>query len=401
MKLRSNEPFFLIRNGCMHSYPSLRVDTDTDILIVGAGITGALIAHQCCALGYRTLLLDRREIANGSTSATTAMLQYEIDLSLTELTEKIGAEGATLSYEACYKAIDRLEKVVAEIQSESGFQKKSSLYFADNAKNRESLQEEFRSRQQLGLDVRWLEADDILDRYGIDGSVGGILSSQAASVDAFRLAHDLIYYNFKRGLVVHDKTELGKVDYYSNHVLAHTEHGAQIRAKKIIYCTGFEAVEMIPENFVNLLSTYAIVGEQLPQPPRRILDLLVWNTAQPYLYFRCTADNRLLIGGEDEPFVDARRRDALLNEKSEKLEQQVNRLLPDMDFVTDFSWAGTFGETIDGLPYIGAHPDFPHSYFVLGFGGNGISFSAIGMEMVQSMLEKTTHPLDYYFRFGR
>ena len=72
-----------------------------------------------------------------------------------------------------------------------------------------------------------------------------------------------------------------------------------------------------------------------------------------------------------------------------------------MDFVTDFSWAGTFGETVDGLPYIGAHPDFPHSYFVLGFGGNGISFSAIGMDMVKSMLDKTTHPLDHYFRFGR
>jgi glycine/D-amino acid oxidase-like deaminating enzyme len=34
-------------------------------------------------------------------------------------------------------------------------------------------------------------------------------------------------------------------------------------------------------------------------------------------------------------------------------------------------------ETKDGLPYIGKHPNFPSAYFVLGFGGNGITFSVI------------------------
>jgi len=68
---------------------------------------------------------------------------------------------------------------------------------------------------------------------------------------------------------------------------------------------------------------------------------------------------------------------------------------------TDFVWAGTFGETKDGLPYIGAHPKFPNAYFVLGFGGNGITFSATGMEMVSSFLQNKLHPLAEYFRFGR
>ena len=48
---------------------------------------------------------------------------------------------------------------------------------------------------------------------------------------------------------------------------------------------------------------------------------------------------------------------------------------------------GTFGTTKDGLPYIGEHKDFLNSYFVLGFGGNGITFSVVGMEMVSSWLK--------------
>lgn len=72
MKIRSSEPFWLEKNGILNSYPSLRKDEKTKILIVGGGITGSLIAHQCMKDGYETVLIDKREIAHGSTSVTTS-----------------------------------------------------------------------------------------------------------------------------------------------------------------------------------------------------------------------------------------------------------------------------------------------------------------------------------------
>ncbi|WP_198512308.1 FAD-binding oxidoreductase [Flavobacterium sp. 1] len=61
----------------------------------------------------------------------------------------------------------------------------------------------------------------------------------------------------------------------------------------------------------------------------------------------------------------------------------------------------TFEETKDDLPYIGKHPNFESAYFVLGFGGNGITFSVIGMDLVSKMLKNEKHPLQEYFRFRR
>src|SRR5690606_24324110 len=83
--LASVEPFWLVKNGILHSYPSLDKNIETDIVIVGAGITGSLIAHQCVADGYKPVIVDKREVCHGSTSATTSMLQYEIDLPFFEL----------------------------------------------------------------------------------------------------------------------------------------------------------------------------------------------------------------------------------------------------------------------------------------------------------------------------
>lgn len=152
---------------------------------------------------------------------------------------------------------------------------------------------------------------------------------------------------------------------------------------------------------MNLLSTYAVVGEQNADDQSHLQNTLFWNTANPYNYMRTTDDNRLLMGGEDEDFVNPDKRDSLLKKKTHKLNKTVSQLLPNYNFRVDFGWAGTFGETKDGLPYIGKHPDFKHAYFVLGFGGNGITFSVIGMEMVSEMLKGKTHELSKYFKFGR
>lgn len=400
MDLKSNEPFWLVKNGIITSYPSLRENKICDVLIVGGGITGSLIAHKCIEDGYNTILIDKREIANGSSSATTSMLQYEIDIPLYKLIDMIGKKGAEATYEACSRAIDLLEKVCKQIKSKSGFRKKDSLYFAAFKKDLGWLKKEFEARKTAGFKVKWLEADEIEKRYQLKKTYGGILSEQGASVDAFTLVHEILEYNIKKGLQVFDKTELIDVKSpKSNEIILQT--GTKIKAKKIVYCIGYESTTMIKEKFVDLISTYAIVSEVNEELSKKYNDILVWNTAVPYMYLRTTDDGRFLIGGEDETFRDPLKRDKLINKKEQKLLKLFEQYLPHIPFYSDFAWAGTFGETKDGLPYIGEHNDFKNSYFVLGFGGNGITFSVIGMEMVSCWLKGEQHSLTEWFKFRR
>lgn len=401
MKLTSNEPFWLVKNGLLASYPSLNANIETEILIVGSGITGSLLAHQAIADGYKVVLTDKREIANGSSSATTSMLQYEVDTPLWELIEMIGEEGAVGSYQACFDSIDILEKLVKSIKSDCGFKKKDSLLFAKYKKDVPALKKEHETRLKYGFKGEWLEGKEIEKRFDVVGTQGGILTFQGGSIDAFKLAHDLLAYNAKKGLHVYDKTEIKEVQYGTKGIVAHTEYGNTIKAKKIIYCNGFESTQIIKEKFVDLLSSYAIVSEPFIEKPSKITNTLIWDTGDPYIYMRTTDDNRILIGGEDDDFRDARKRDAALPRKRKRLEQIFEKLFPGVEFRTDFAWAGTFGETKDGLPYIGEHPEFPGAYFVLGMGGNGITFSVIGMDMFSQYMRGKTHPMAKYWKFKR
>ena len=401
MDLKSNEPFWLVKNGIISSYPSLKTDENCDVLIIGGGITGSLIAHQMIKEGYETILIDKREVANGSTSATTSMLQYEIDVPLYELIEKIGKDGAVESYKACAKSIDDLGKITAEIKSKSGFQKKDSLYFASKKKDLSWLKKEFEARTSAGFEVKWLEGDEIQKKFGLENTYGGILSQQGASIDAFIFAHELLDFNAKKGLKIYDKTAMKSVKYHQNYNEVVTSANHKIKAKKIIYCVGYESKNLIKEDFVQLKSTFAIVSERDESNLKTLNKTLFWNTDEPYLYMRTTDDGRLLLGGGDEDFQNPEKRDEMIGKKETEILKSLKKVLPQYKFYTDFAWAGTFGETKDGLPYIGIHKDFKNSFFVLGFGGNGITFSVTGMEMASAFMKNKEHHLNVFFKFGR
>ncbi|HQC05794.1 MAG TPA: FAD-binding oxidoreductase [Kaistella chaponensis] len=401
MDLKSNEPFWLVKNGILNSYPSLKETVECEVLVIGGGITGSLIAHQMVKDGYETVLIDRREIGNGSTSATTSMLQYEIDVPLYELIDQIGEEGAVKAYKACSQSIEDLDKITQELNSEAGFERKESLYYASKKKDVSWLKKEFEARKNAGFNIKWIEKEEILERYEFENTFGGILSSQGASVDAFHLAHELLAFNSKKGLRVYDKTEMDSVEVKKGFNLVTTKTRQKIKAQKIIYAIGYESAHLIKEKFVDLKSTFAMVSEIDEKGSEKLNNTLFWNTSDPYLYMRTTSDGRVLIGGGDEDFRDPEKRDAMIDKKEKEILRDLKDLLPNYHFYTDFTWAGTFGETKDGLPYIGEHKDFPNSYFVLGFGGNGITFSVTGMEMASAFMKNKNHPLTEYFKFGR
>ena len=128
---------------------------------------------------------------------------------------------------------------------------------------------------------------------------------------------------------------------------------------------------------------------------------MIWNTADPYLYVSTTYDNRVLVGGRDENFSDPIARDKLLKRKTTQLSNDINKMFPDLDFKSEFSWTGTFGTTKDGLPYIGEYSRLPNSYFALGFGGNGITFSLIAAEMIRDLILGKDNKDGHLFSFDR
>ncbi len=400
MRLRTFESFWLLKNGLLHSYPSLDTDINCEVVVIGAGITGALTSHALVEAGYKVVLLDKGDVAQGSSSATTSMLQYEIDVPMYKLAEMIGENGASICYKAGIDAIKNIQSLIEKYKIDCGLEEKKSLYIAHNNKAAKGLYLEFEMRNKHHLDVQWLSATDVMRDYNIR-CYGAILSEVAASVDAYKLAHELIKMNTKRGLQVFDQTCLEKFELDKKIPTITTTNGNNITCGKIIFCSGYETTGMLKENIARLFYTYASVSEQNIQLPKKLHDILVWDTNDPYLYMRTTDDGRLLIGGEDSSNNISLFKQKVKERKAEKLRKKLKKILPQVNFVDDFNWGGTFGSTKDGLPYIGESPEYKNALFVLGFGGNGITFSIQAMDIIIDLMKGRQNSLADYYRFGR
>jgi len=382
------------------NYPSLQRDVSCDAVVIGGGITGALVAVHLVEAGVTTLLIDKRDIGTGSTSASTALLQYEIDVPLHKLTKEIGPAAATRSYQLCRESIGKLERLAGRLKIDCGFERKPSLFLARHEREIPELREEYQLRRRMGIELEFYDAAAVRKRFPFSRPAA-LFSKDGGQVDPHRLTHGLLAAGKRAGLEVCDRTEMAHLEPTRRGVRITTKNGFVITARRAVIAAGFESKALLKGEAGTLKSTYALISEPLPQVPGWQQQCLIWESGSPYLYLRTTAEGRIIVGGEDEDFVNAKRRDALICQKTRTLVRKFGRLFPDRPLEVAYAWAGTFGETKDGLAYIGVHARFPHAYFALGYGGNGITFSLIAAEIIRdSFLGRINHDAKL-FRFGR
>lgn len=378
--LRTGRPVWLGYEHAQVASSPLRTDLTTDVVVVGAGVSGALVADALLRSGKRVVVLDRRGPIMGSTPASTAMLLFELDTPLTHLVERIGRDAAARAYWRSATAVTSLRGRLSDLGLRCGFRERRSVYLPGNVLDVSALREEARTREALGLRSRFLEAPRLRTLTGIERA-GAILSTGSAEVDPVAMVTGLWNSAQARGARIFSPSEVVDVAATRSRVTLTTAEGHEVRAKHAVFATGYEIPKTLSYPDHSIHSTWAMATR--PQPERlRRGRCLVWEAADPYLYLRTTLDGRVVVGGEDEPFADERRRDALIPRKVAALRRKLHQLLPEIDTTPDFSWAGCFGQTSSGLPAFGALPGMPRCFAVLGYGGNGITFSVIAAELI-------------------
>lgn len=376
--------------------PPLRRDCRADVLVIGAGITGAMAAQAIAALGLDVLIIDRRGPLQGATAATTALLQYEIDTPLTHLAKTIGEDRAARAWRRSRLAIESLAAGVAALNIACGLKRRRSLYLAGNLLDPAGLKAEARARAGIGLRADYLPRGRLAEDYGIDRPAA-LVSHDNLSANPLRLAAGFLRRAMAAGARIR-MASAGEIQAGRDGVRVETPAGPVISARHLVFATGYEMPEALRSPRFALHSTYAIATR--PQPEKLWPDAaLIWEASDPYLYLRSTADGRVICGGEDELFQDAAARDALLEKKTGRLEAKLHALFPQLDATAENAWCGSFGASDTGLPGIGAVPGMPNCHAILAFGGNGITFGRIGAELIATTLDGGADPDADLFAF--
>jgi glycine/D-amino acid oxidase-like deaminating enzyme len=359
----------------------MRRSLRASVAVVGAGISGALLAQELAEAGLRPVIVDRRRGALlGSTAASTALLQFELDTPLSELSARIGRRKAERIWLASRNAVNELRTRTLRLGVQAHLETRPSLYLAGNVLDARGLAREVKARQRIGLASELLDRAALRHHFGIERSAA-ILNHGNAEANPVELAAGYLRKAIDAGARFYAPHEIVDLRCHRGGATLTTAEGYEIDAQHVVLCTGYELAKIVPPANHSVMSTWAIATR--PQPhalwPQRAL---IWEASEPYLYLRTTVDGRVICGGEDAEFADAQKRDALTHRKTQRIEKQLHRLLPTLDSRAAAAWSGSFGASERGTPTIGEIPDYPRCYAVMGYGGNGITFSMLASGIV-------------------
>lgn len=366
-------------------YPVLRENIKTDAVIIGGGMSGAACGYMLSRSGIPAVLIEQGRIASGSTLANTGLLQYSNDLTLTAMIEQLGEKDAVSFYRACKQASEHLADIAESLRRDVQFKRRCSLYYTTTPDDLNMLQQEYEMLDRHGFDAEWWDENKIKSHFPFSRTAA-IVTRGDAEVNPFLFVHAMAEDACQHGLRIYEKTSMLLVEPSPAGYRVVTEHG-QIETNHVIYATGY-----VPESAggrwirPKMNRSYVIVTDPVDSLSDWHERFMLWETARPYLYIRTTNDNRIIAGGLDEELRTPLLSEGHLHNRSVRLLADLHALFPNFSPQVRYQWCATFGESADGLPWLGEDPDRPNQHYCLGYGGNGTIYSMLGAHIIRDRL---------------
>ena len=276
--------------------PVLTDNLETEVCIVGAGISGLTTAYLLTKEGRRVVVLDDGAIASGESSRTTAQLSSVIDDSYYNIADTFGEDGARLAYQSHSAAIDTIERIVREENIDCGFERLDGYLFGPAHQPTEVLDHELEAAQKAGF----VEAEKV-GRAPLDGFETG---------PCLKFPHQAHFHPVRYFAAIAEIiTRNGGQIFTNAHVVTvkggdapyvETDGGHRVLAQHIVVATNSPINDRVHLHTKQAAYRTYVIGVRVPK--NSVAKALYWDTLDPYHYVRIQEESDhdlLIVGGED------------------------------------------------------------------------------------------------------
>jgi glycine/D-amino acid oxidase-like deaminating enzyme len=366
------------------NHPRLRGEHDCDVAIMGAGLTGAATAYACAVAGLTTIVLEADRVGSGATGRSAGLLLPEPGPAFRDLVQAHGLRVGRTMFESWRRASLDAAALLRRLSIQCALTPVDSV---TSSRDEKLLRRDYDARTAAGIEARWLTAKQVRGSLQLDATAS-VRSSDAFGLDPFRACLGMALAARKRGVTFAERTPVRKVTFGKRGVEV-TAEGAVVRAQTAIVTTGSATAEFKPlRRHFTYRERYLVLTEPVPAAIRKQLlpaGVTLRDTQEPEHRLRWTADNRLLVAGADQDETPARTRAAVLVQRTGQLMYELLTMYPAISGLRpEFGWDVQYGDTADGVPYIGAHRNYPNHLFALG----GKSHSLTGAFLAARILAR-------------
>ena len=293
--------------GSLEPGPALDQDTEADVAIVGAGLTGMWTAYYLNKAdpGLKIVLCEREIAGFGASGRNGGWCSALFPASLTKLERMAGREPAIAMYRAMQHTVDEVGKVAAQEGIDCHWAKGGTIQFARSPVQLQRARDEVHEARLFGFgdsDLRLLSASEAREYGRVTDLLGGVFTPHCAAIHPARLARGLAGVLQARGIRIFEKTPVLRLE--PGKLI--TTHGT-VTARHVIRATeGY--TPQLPGSERAVVPVYSLVVATAPLPDE-VIEQVGLATRPTFsdlrhliIYGQRTADNRLVFGGRGAPY---------------------------------------------------------------------------------------------------
>ncbi len=362
----------------------------TDVLIIGAGLTGlsAAITIKQQAPHLKVLVIESAKLGTMATTRNAGFLCYG---SPSELLGDLDEHGPDHVYELLCRKNEGINRLLElSRKKDIGYTSTFGYELFDNDKPISLVADRLNElniivQAATGIvDYFKTAADAVLTRWGFSGFDGAIQMAYEGQVQSARLDYSLRLYAQNLGVRLISALEVTALAQHSPDQWAYTTEFGTFYTNYVLLANNAYLSKLLPEVEVSPKRGQVLVTNELPH--LRLHGNFHFDSG--YYYFRNVGKRLLLGGARNHDFETENSDQAVLNDilQAHLIDFAQQRLLPDQKFSIDQQWSGIMGFTADKKPI--CREIKPGLFVAAGMNGMGVAMGAsLGTEIAEKLLD--------------
>jgi glycine/D-amino acid oxidase-like deaminating enzyme/nitrite reductase/ring-hydroxylating ferredoxin subunit len=358
----------------MKSFPKLNENKDTEILVIGGGITGLTTALMLTEAGKKVILLEALRIGDGTTGFSSGHLTTDIDEEYQNVVSDFDEDTIRLVADSRKAGINFIEETCNSKNISCDFQRIPGYWFTEIVEDTSRLKDEYEFASLAGLNVSL--TDDLPLPFGVKKA---LRFENQAQFNAQKYLNGLARSLREKGCQIFENSLVNHVEEKDDYFWVRTA-SATVKAKSLVMATHipvfFNVLQAVVAPYRSYVMAAKLRSGNYPEG-------LFWDTAKPYHYIRTYQGDEvkyLVVGGEDHKTGHG--------ENSEENFQRLEKYIRERFDVEEISyrWSGQYYEPADGLPYVGRSPFSKKAYVATGFSGDGLVYGTIAGLIIADLI---------------
>lgn len=384
-------------------YPRFRGQAEADVVILGAGLTGCACALSFATAGYRVVVLEADRVGGGATAGSAGIIREAFDASFVRASAALGVRPARSMWSAMRRAALDFAAALRRLGVQCDLAPEDLLTLATGGTDAgKFLRRDYQAQREAGFEPGWLTGASVRSRTAAEAA--GAIRTRGARLDPYRACVGLAKAAADRRASIHEGSAVRKLR-AGRKLVDVVADGGTIRATAIIITSSAAPGLQGLRRHLRPRHLYTVVTEPLPSAVRREVGprtVTLRDSADPPHLLRWIDGARALFAGAEQPPVPARLADKVLVQRTGQLMYELSTIYPAISGARpEWSWTTPFDDTVDGLPFIGAHRNFPRQLFALGQGRHGEGVAWLASRLLLRQFANEPAKGDEYFGFGR